>query len=338
VAARLSFGLWDSLPDETLLRAAAEGRLKTPEQVAAQAQRMLDDPRARSKLRYFFHQWLQVHRAYDISKDKDLYPDFDRSVVSDAMTSLDLLLDNVVWQSDGDFRQLLLTSELFVNPKLAQFYDLAEPTGDGFERVVCDPQRQAGVLTHPYMMLGLGYLKSSSPIHRGVFLLRGVLGRALKPPPVAIAPDDEGLDPSLTTRERVMQQTKAETCQACHSMINPLGFALENYDAVGRFRDVERGKPINARGEYTPVGGDVVQFDGARQLAKYLAASEEVHRSFIEQLFHQLVKQPINAYNSDTLANLEQTFAQADYNVRNLMTEIMKATALTPSGGQAGAE
>ncbi len=330
VASRLAFGLWDSLPDEALLKAAADGQLKTPEQVTAQAKRMLDNPRTRSKLRYFLHQWLQVHRGYDTSKDKELYPDFDRSVAADAMVSLDLLLDDVVWNQDGDFRKLLLCNDLFVNRRLAEFYHVAAPESDGFEMVSCDPQQQAGVLTHPYLMLGFAYTKSSSPIHRGVFLLRGVLGRALKPPPIAVAPADEGLDPSLTTRERVAQQTREETCQACHGMINPLGFSLENYDAVGRFRDTERGKSIDASGYYKPPAGEPIEFNGARQLAEYLAGSSEVHRSFIEQLFHQLVKQPAAAYSSALMPELETSFVDSGCNIRTLMVEIMTATASKP--------
>jgi hypothetical protein len=253
----LSFGLWDSLPDETLLRAAAEGQLKTPEQIASQAQRMLDNRRTRSKLRYFFHQWLLVDRADDISKDQELFPDFEPAIVSDARTSLDLLLEDIAWSAESDFRQLLLTSDLFVNSRLARFYGLTlEEETDEFHKIACDPQRHAGVVTHPFLMLGFAYVRVSSPIHRGVFLLRGVLGRALRPPPVAVAPDDETLAPDLTTRERIAQQTRSEACQACHSMINPLGFSLEHYDAVGRYRETERDQPIDASGWYQPVQGD----------------------------------------------------------------------------------
>jgi mono/diheme cytochrome c family protein len=336
VASRLSFGLWDSLPDETLLRAAAEGQLKTPAQIASQAQRMLDNPRTRSKLRYFFHQWLQVHRADDASKDPQLYPDFDPSIVSDAMTSLDLMLEDIVWSPESDFRQLLLTSDLFVNANLARFYGLTmDEDADGFRKVGCDPQRQAGVLTHPFLMLAFAYVRVSSPIHRGVFLLRGVLGRALRPPPIAVAPDDEALDPGLTTRQRVALQTKGEACQACHSMINPLGFSLEHYDAVGRYREVERDQPIDASGSYKPVQGDLVEFTGARQLATYLAASDEVAGSFVQQLFHHLAKQPVNAYSSTNLDGLRDRFVESGYHIQKLMVQIMTATALEPGGAEA---
>ena len=328
VASRLSFGLWDSLPDPPLLQAAAQGQLRTPEQVAAQAERMLANPRTRAKLRYFFSKWLPVERAYDVSKDQQLFPEFERNVASDSFTSLDLFLDDVVWSPAADFRQLLLADYLFVNQRLAKFYGLEAPTGDGFHKVACDPARQAGLLTHPNLMLGLAYHKSSSPIHRGVFLVRGVLGRALKPPPIAVAPEDEGANPNLTTRERVSLQTKAEACQNCHGLINPLGFTLENYDAVGRFRAVERDKPIDATGSYRTLTGEEVEFHGARELAEFLAGSDEVHRSFVEQLFHQIVKQPVSAYGDERLEALKTAFVASEFNIQKLLIEILKASAL----------
>ncbi len=328
VASRLSFGLWDSLPDPPLLQAAAQGQLRTAGQVAAQAERMLANPRTRSKLRYFFYKWLPVERAYDVSKDRQLFPEFDRQVASDSFTSLDLFLEHVAWSPAADFRQLLLADYLFVNQRLAKFYGLEAPAGDEFQKVSCDPAKQAGLLTHPNLMLGLAYHKSSSPIHRGVFLVRGVLGRALKPPPIAVAPEDEGANPDLTTRERVARQTKAEACQNCHALINPLGFTLENYDAVGRFRAVERDKPIDATGFYRTLQGDEIAFHGARELAEFLAGSSEVHRSFVEQLFHQIVKQPVSAYGDDRLEALTTAFAASEFNVQKLLIEILKASAL----------
>jgi hypothetical protein len=177
-------------------------------------------------------------------------------------------------------------------------------------------------------MLGLAYHKASSPIHRGVFLVRGVLGRALKPPPIAVAPADEGVNPNLTTRERVALQTQAEVCQNCHALINPLGFALENYDAVGRFRAAERDKPIDATGFYRTLRGEEIQFHGARELAEFLAHSDEVHRSFVEQLFHQVVKQPAGAYGDDRLETLKAAFVASDFNMQKLLVEILKASAL----------
>lgn len=330
VASRLSFGLWDSLPDPPLWQAAAQGQLRTPEQVAAQAQRMLADLRTGAKVRDFLHKWLPLERSRDVSKDPQLFPGFDRELASDTLTSLDLFLDEVVWSPASDYRQLLLADWVFANRRLAEFYGLAPPNGDGFERVACDPARCAGILTHPHLMLGLAYHKSSSPIHRGVFLVRGVLGRALKPPPIAVAAEDEGVNPQLTTRERVARQTSAEACRTCHALINPLGFSLENFDAVGRFRTVERDKPIDASGHYRTLRGEEIRFQGPRELAEFLARSDEVQRSFVEQVFHQFVKQPVSAYGDDRLETLAADFAAADCNIQRLLIEIMKASALQP--------
>ncbi len=328
VASRLSFGLWDSLPDRELLDAAAQGRLRTPDEVAARAQRMLSNPRAKAKVREFFHQWLRLKPADDITKDKDLYPGFDEAVVSDLRTSLDLFLDDVAWGEASDFRRLFLADYVYVNPRLAGFYGLAAPAGGGFERVALDSARQAGVLTHPYITAQFAYHKSTSPIHRGVFLVRNVLGRTLKPPPIAVAPLDEGYDPNMTTRERVAFQTRPAACNNCHSLINPFGFSLEHYDAVGRWRTEEKSRPIDASGGYATLSGEEVRFNGARELAEFLVRSDETREAFVEQIFHYLVKQPVGAYGPATLSELEAAFAESGYNIRVLLVEIVKRSAL----------
>jgi hypothetical protein len=328
IASRLSFGLWDSLPDRPLLEAASQGLLHNPEEIERQSRRMLADSRTKAKLHYFFHQWLRVDRAYDISKDKELFPEFNPAILSDLLTSLDLLVDDVVWSEASDFRQLLLADHLFVNQRIADFYGLDVPADNRFHKVSLDPERSSGVLTHPYSMTGFAYHKSSSPIHRGVFIVRSLLGRSLKPPPIAVAPLDEGEDPNMTTRERVALQTKPPTCQTCHSMINPLGFTLEKYDAVGQFRTKEKERPIDATGSYRTISGEVVQFDGARQLGEFLAGSEEAHSCFVEQMFHHLVKQPVAAYGPQQLSELQDAFAAADCSIQDLIVEIMKTSVL----------
>jgi hypothetical protein len=327
VAARLSFGLWDSLPDQTLLQAAAGGKLSTPEQVRQQATRMLDDPRTKAKLRDFFKGWLRVDHFEELSKDTKRFPDFDDAVVADLNTSLDLFLEDVIWSENSDFRDLLLADTLYLNGRLAKFYGIDLKPDAPFAKVKSPNVPRAGVLTHPYLMAGYAYTATSSPIHRGVFISRSVLGRALRPPPEAVAPLAADLHASLTTRERVELQTKAESCQACHRMINPLGFAFENFDAVGRFRKDEKGKPIDATGVYQTRTGAKVQFADVRELAKFLAASDETHEAFVEQLFHYLVKQPILAYGQKTHDELEKSFVADKFHIRKLMVETMVAAA-----------
>lgn len=329
-ASRISFGLWDSLPDQELLQAAKSGKLATREDVKRQVERMAGDLRTRSKLREFFLQWLKVEAPPDLSKDPAQYPGFDKAVAADLRTSLELFLDDVLWSEASDFRQLLLSESLFLNGRLGKLYGADLPPDAPFQKVSPKGGERAGVLTHPYLMSAFAYTATSSPIHRGVFLARNVLGQSLRPPPEAFAPLAPDLHPQLTTRERVLLQTKPEACQSCHNMINPLGFTLENFDAIGRYRDREKGRPIDASGSYLTRKGDVVKFAGVRDLAMFLAQSDETHEAFVEQLFHYFVKQPIRAFGPRKLEELRQTFADNRYNVRRLMMEIIVESAWTP--------
>jgi hypothetical protein len=328
VASRLSFGLWDSLPDQELLDAAAHGQLATREQVVRQAERMVADLRTRSKVREFLLQWLKVDQAPELSKDPKLFPGFDQALASDLRTSLELFLDDVVWGDASDFRQLLLADTLYLNGRLARFYGADLPADAPFQKVALNPGERAGVLTHPYLMATFAYTGTSSPIHRGVFLARSVLGLTLRPPPEAFTPLAPDLHPQLTTRERVLLQTKPQACQSCHGMINPLGFPMEQFDAVGRFREKEKDRPIDATGSYLTRSGKVVTFSGVRELATFLAGSEETHEAFAEQLFHYLVKQPIRAYGPRKLADLRRSFADNGYSVRRLVIDSVAESAL----------
>lgn len=336
VASRVSFGLWDSLPDRALLDAAAAGRLADRAEVTRQAERMVDDLRTRAKLREFFLQWLKVDEVPDVAKDPDRFPGFDGAIASDLRTSLDLFLEDVVWGESSDFRQILLAEDLFLNGRLAQFYGADLPADAPFRKVAMGPRERAGIVSHPYLMTTFAYTATSSPIHRGVFLARSVLGRSLKPPPEAASPLAPDLHPDLTTRQRVVLQTSPAACTTCHALINPLGFPLENFDAVGRFRGEEDGKTIDASGTYQARTGETVAFNGPRELATFLAGSEETHDAFVEQLFHHLVKQPIRAFGPGTPANLRQSFAGNGYHIRKLAVEIVSSSALTSGSATPG--
>ena len=328
VAARLSFGLWDSLPDGVLHQAAARGELRTHAQVTAQARRMMDDPRAHAKVRAFLHHWLQVNHAEDLSKDPKLFPGFTPEVIADLRTSLNLFLDDVFWSEGSDYRRLLLEDDLFVNRRLAGFYGLNTNAPDEFQKVSLDPRQRAGVVTHPYLLAAFSYQKTSSPIHRGVFLTRNIVGRALKPPPEAVAFKEEDFPANLTMREKIAALTRSDACQNCHAVINPLGFSLEQYDAVGRFRTRENGKAIDASAVYETDDGDKLKFNGARDLAEHAAASEQAQGAFVEQLFHQVVKQPMLAYGTATPGRLRESFAASGFNMRQLTVEIAVTAAL----------
>jgi hypothetical protein len=334
IASRLALGLWDSLPDERLMKVAAAGQLTTPDQVRSEAQRMVAVPAASAKLREFLLQWLKVDHFADISKDSKAFPDFNPAIASNLRTSLDLFLDEIINSPEADFRQLLLSDSLYLNGALASFYgvdlpaDAMNPGEPGFQKVVTRANERAGVLTHPYLMAGFSYTSTSSPIHRGVFISRSVLGRTLRPPPEAVAPLAPDLHASLTTRERVQLQTQAEACQTCHAMINPLGFTLEHFDAVGRYRREEQGKPIESTGQYITRTGEQKTFHDIRDLAKFLSETSETSAAFVDQLFHNLIKQPIRAYGLQTPDELRIQFEQHQFHIRQLMVEIAVRSAM----------
>jgi hypothetical protein len=332
-AARLSFGLWDSIPDQPLWGAAAKNQLTTPEQVRTQAERMVQDRRTRAKVRDFLFGWLRVDLGPELTKDAKEFSAFSPEVAADLRTSLELFLDDVAWRS-GDFRRLFTEDDVYVNGRLAPLYGVTLSADEPFRRVRLDDGRRGGVLSHPYMMSVLSYAGATSPIHRGVFLARSVLGNTLKPPQEAIAPLAPDQHPELTTRERVALQTKAVACQTCHTMINPLGFALEEFDAIGRYRASEvRGgvaKPVDPSGSYLPREGPEAGFRGARELAAYVATSRDAQEAFVQSLFHVLVKQPARAWGPDTLERLRQSFVTGSFSVPRLLVDIMTVAALPP--------
>jgi hypothetical protein len=296
--------------------------------VVREAERMLNDPRARTKLRGFFLRWLQLDQVAELQKDPKTFPGFDGTAVSQLRISLELFLDEVLWSPASDFRQLLLADHMYLNGRLGQLYGCNLPADAPFQKVTPKGGERAGVLTHPFLLAHLAYTANSSPIHRGVFLARNVLGVTLRPPPDAFAPLAADLHPTLNTRERVTLQTSPRACVSCHGVINPLGFTLENYDAIGRYRDRENGKPVDASGQFVTRSGEVKKFNGVRELARFLAGSEEVHEAFVARLFHHLVRQPALAYGPDKLAELRRFFAANDYNMRRLVIESVVQAAL----------
>jgi mono/diheme cytochrome c family protein len=330
IASRLSFGLWDSLPDRPLRELASAGKLMEASEVRAQAERMLKDPRARSKIQSFLHHWLQVNHVEDLSKDAELYPGFSPEIIADLRTSLNLFLETTFWSKSSDYRDLLLADTLQVNGRLRKFYGLDEvPPAEAaeFTPIKFSPSQRSGVITHPYLLSAFSYQRSSSPIHRGVFLTRNIVGRALRPPPIAVAFKDAEFAPNLSMREKVAELTRPDACQTCHSVINPLGFSLEHYDAVGRFRTEDRNRAIDAVSDYITDDGKTVRLKGARDIAEFAVNSEQAQTGFIEAMFHQVVKQPVRAYGSDAMARLRQSFVASQFNMQQLLVDIVTLSA-----------
>ena len=334
-AARLAWTLLDSLPDDELRRAATAGELSTPEELRRQAERLVDDPRARSKLRRFLYRWLDIDEVRELSKDAELYPDFDRRVAADLRESLDLFLERAVFGEQADFRRLFDSREIWLNGRLAEYYGYDLPEDAPFQKLTAKSPDRVGLPAHPYLLSRLAYDSDTSPIHRGVFLIRSVFGRVLLPPPEALTPLAPDLHPGLTTRERVALQTRPDACRGCHRSINPLGFTLERFDATGRTREKDRGKAIVTSGSFVDPEGRLLALSGSRELGERLALNSEVQAAFVSGLFHYVVRQPLLAYGVERLPALQQRFEAATFKVKELFIE----TALVAVGasGESGA-
>ncbi len=321
-ATKLALAMWDSLPDERLREAAAKDALGDEAQLLAQSRRMLGDARARLKLAGFFEHWLQLDEKSEIAKDSERFPEFDETLVRDLRTSLTLFLDEVVWGESSDYRELLLADYLYLNERLAPLFGRKAGAGGGFERVSFAEEKRTGVITHPYLLSALSYHDNTSPIHRGVFLARNIAGLPLRPPPEATEFIDSHFSPDLTMREKVTEMTKAAACMACHATINPLGFSLEHYDAIGRWRDDEKGQPVETRSVLETDKGDRIEIEGPREVASYAADSPEAHAVFVQHLFHHVAKQPLLAYGADTARELENAFREGGFHIRDLFARI----------------
>jgi len=254
-----------------------------------------------------------------------LFPGFDGQVVADLRYSLRQFLLDTSWSPSSDYRQLLTSDVLVLNGRLSALYGVGRADRerpDVFLRVAAPPGQRAGVLTHPYLLSALSYHNSTSPIHRGVFVTRNLMGRSLKPPPVAVAFENEVFDDNLSMREKITQLTSDRACMSCHSVVNPLGFALESYDAVGRWRERENGRPLNTESDYITGHGESLRVTGAADIARHAISNPETHLAFVRQMFLHFVKQDPAAYPGLSLEALRDQFTQDRFHIQRLMARL----------------
>ncbi len=299
LASRLSYLLWDSLPDDALSAAADSGELDTAAGLGAQVERMLADPRTDTNLQHFVSQWLQLdggqlHFPLEESvKDPELFPSYDPALQAAMRTETEALVRKVFFEQDGDFTALLQSRDAYVNHALAEIYGVDGPADDDTWAWVELPAGQrAGLLTRAAFLTVYGSARAQSPIRRGVFVLEEVMCIALSDPPPDVnntpvdggeTVDDDGNPIVRTVREETEIRTGGNGCIGCHHVINPVGFAFEHYDAVGGWQDDElvSGMPIDASGALV---GDVEgPIDGAVQVSERLAGSVQVRECFADR-------------------------------------------------------
>jgi hypothetical protein len=322
LASRLSYLLWGSMPDETLMAAAAADQLGNKELIAAQARRMLDDPRARAMVAGFDEQWLQTYRLTSIQKDAATFPDFSPAIAAAMKTETDMFVDDVVWQSGGSVMDLFTAPYTFRNKTLATFYGAgAGPTGSTFARVDLDPARAAGLLTQGGVMAAIAHAVDTDPTRRGKFVRVQLLCESIPPPPPDVNAVPTTADPGQTTRQHAISQRGSGGCGTCHQLMDRIGFAFENYDAVGRWRDTENGQAVDASGEL--IGTDVPgPFDGPAALGQKMAGSAEARRCAVTQWWRFAAGRPEEAADACAIASVDQAFAASGSHVRELLLAI----------------
>lgn len=325
LASRLSYFLWGTMPDAELFAAAAEGRLETAEDVAAQATRMIGDPRARETVRDFHRQWLQLARIEDMEKDPEVFPEFDPEIRPLLRAQAEKLIDYVVWDGGGDIDTLLTAPYTFLNGPLSEYYGIEGPSGDALQKFELPEGQASGILTQGGLMAVLSKHNQTSPIHRGKFVRERLMCQIMPPPPDNIDITPPEVDPSLPTRERFKQHSVDPSCAGCHQLMDPIGFGFEHYDALGRWRDEEAGLPIDASG--TIYGKEDGAFDGVPDLAAMLVESEDLGRCVTLQWFRYTQGRADSTADACTLAELAAQFAASGRRIPDLLVTLTQTDA-----------
>jgi hypothetical protein len=326
VAARLGSLLWASLPDNELLDAAAGGQLSTREQVLAQAQRMVKDPRARAATNVFFEQWFGVNELEHANKDAQLYPQFTPEL-RDAMREETVrFVNHVIWEADGKLGTLLSAPFSFVDARLAALYGVPAPGGQGYQRVSLNPAERAGILTHASLLAGFSPAVETSPFKRGAWVRTRMLCQELPVPPneVPALPDPK---PGVSNRERALQHTSDPACKSCHTLIDGLGFGLEQYDVLGRVRTTDRGMPLDSSGEVNHTSDIDGKFTGGAELAKLLARSAQVRDCAPVQWLRYALARPDAPEDACSLQQLNRSFAASGGNLKDLLLAVTQTDA-----------
>ncbi len=322
LASRLAGLLWSSIPDDALLDAAASGGLTTREQIATQANRLLADPRARLATGVFYAQWLGSQLLTTTTKDATLYPEFDEALRSAMREESRRFIDYIVWEGDAHASTLLNAPFSFVNARLAKHYGVAGPADDAtFMRVALDPTQRAGILTQAGYLTALSSPTESSPFKRGAWVRRRLLCQELPDPPnnVPALPKPE---PGISLRERASVHSSVAPCNGCHHLIDGLGFGLEQYDALGRVRTMEQGKPVDSSGEVTNTAGSDGAFNGGAELAARLATSKEAQACVATQWLRYALARPETADDACSVAALQTAFAGSGGDLKRILVEL----------------
>jgi hypothetical protein len=324
LASRLSFFLWSTIPDDTLLDVAAGGKLRNEKVLDGELRRMLDDPRAVMLADNFAEQWLGLRGLADVEPDRTVYPEFDSALAAAFRSETRLFVRSLI-RENRSLLDLLRSDYSYLNERLARHYEIPGVIGPGFRRVTFpDGANRGGLLTQGSILMLTSHTTKTSPVLRGKWILDSLLNSPPPPPPANVPPLDESpLDGrKLTTREQVERHRNNPACASCHSRIDPLGFALENFDVIGKWRIKDEGGEINASGTL-PSGETFSGPEGLKNLL--LNHSDEFVRGAVERLMTYALGRELDARDQPAVREIMRTTEANQYRFYDLVGAIVKS-------------
>lgn len=326
LAARLSFFLIGRTPDDALLEAAAQNQLSTPEQLAAQAKRLLASDGASETIGQFHRQWLGVGDLLGIDR---VSPLFSPALAAAAYDETKLFANYVLRQGDGKLSTLLTSNLAFPSGPLFQVYGATPPEGyQPGTPVPLDPSQRAGLLTQAAFLMDHSHPDQTSPVHRGILIRENILCGTIAPPPPGLVVVVPPVTPATSTRQRFAEHEANPVCGGCHKFMDPLGLGFENYDQVGAYRTVDGLGPVDASGEFSNVGPDLAgPFVGAVQMSQQLAKSTEVADCVSRQWLRFALGRLESSADACTVAKLQNDFDSSGGDVPQLLADVVVSEA-----------
>jgi len=325
LASRLSFFLWSSIPDDELIDVAARGKLKDPAVLEQQVRRMLKDSRSNALVQNFAGQWLRLRELSGVGPDPHLFPEFNENLRDAFRTETEMFVDSQI-REDRSVLDLLTADYTFLNEQLARHYDIPDVYGSHFRRVALRNTGRSGLLTQGSILTVTSYPNRTSPVLRGKWLLDNILGSPPPPPPPNVpALKESGANgqPPTTVRARMEEHRRNPVCASCHVRMDPLGFALENFDAIGRWRTESDGAEIDPSG----VLPDGTAFQGVPGLRALLVSHrEEFVGTVSEKLLTYAIGRAAEYYDMPAIRKIEHESAAADYRWSSIILAIVKST------------
>jgi hypothetical protein len=335
MASRLSYSFWATMPDERLFSLAEAGKLQTSQSIQEEARRLLVHPRAKDMYADFAAQWLNLTQVVSSQKEAALSftPEVGKSMLAATASSVaDVFMGP---GATGRMDELFTSKRAYADETLAKIYGIPGITGGALAPVTLDGKQRSGVFTQLTFLTMHGDSEGSFPTRRGAEIVRRVLCHEIDIPPDIVVPDVKPPSPGVTTRQRFEEHSK-NPCASCHALFDPIGFAFENYDGIGRYRTTDNGQPVDSSG-ILHLGSGPVSFEDAVELMPALAASDEVRSCLATQWMRYLIRREESRGDMPSLQAAQKAFRDSSFDMRELLVAIVSSDAFTrrtPAAGE----